>query len=165
MQGRHHAVQECLLSLCRAAGVLARKEVLIDDSNCRPADVYLPHWQRGVFYAVDVTVSHPSQAPPSNGDGGLPVASASVRAATAKEGLKLNKYKAQCEAQGVGFKAAVVCCFGGWLPHGEGVVNELAERCAVRTSRHNSVIKSQFWQRLSLSLWKGNASQLLHYTT
>ena len=42
MYGRHHAIQECLFSVCKTAGVAARKEVLIDSSNNRPADVYLP---------------------------------------------------------------------------------------------------------------------------
>jgi len=40
MYGRHHAVQECLMSLAMSAGVAARREVLIDTStNQRPADV------------------------------------------------------------------------------------------------------------------------------
>jgi hypothetical protein len=33
MYGRHHAIQECLLSLCRSAGVPAKREVLIDNSG------------------------------------------------------------------------------------------------------------------------------------
>ena len=60
MYGRHHSVQECMIGLCRSAGVAARKEVLVDSSNNRPADVYLPSWSHGVSYAIDVTVSHPS---------------------------------------------------------------------------------------------------------
>ena len=152
------------MALCRPAGVTARKEVLVDTSNLRPADVFLPHWSRGISYAVDVTVSHPSQGQITIRDGVAQTASASVRAAQAKVTQKTNKYKAQCEAQGVAFVAAAICCYGGWLSDGEAVVNELAERAAVRFGSTLSVIKAQFWQRLSIALWKGNARQLAHYT-
>ena len=164
MHGRHHGIQECLISLCRSAGVAARKEVLIDSSNSRPADVFLPHWSRGVSYAVDVTVSHPSQGITTMRDGEMPTDSASVSAAKAKVAQKTAKYKTQCDAQGVAFVAAAVCCFGGWLPDMEKMINELADRSALRSGFAASVIKAQFWQRLGVALWRGNASQLLHYT-
>ena len=167
MQGRHHAIQESLLSLCQSAGVAARREVLIDPASAqRPADVFLPHWSRGISYAVDVTVTHPSQALHTIRDGVAPVesASASVRAAEAKAALKTGKYAAQCDAHGVIFVAAAVCCYGGWLPDGERIVNDLAERAAVRSGVASSIVKGQFWQRLSIALWKGNASQILHYS-
>ena len=142
----------------------ARREVLIDSSNHRPADVFLPHWSRGISYAVDVTVSHPSQAITPIRDGEGPQESASVRAAQAKVNQKTSKYKAQCDAQGVAFVAAAVCCFGGWLPESERIVNELAERAAVRTGSVASSLKEQFWQRLGAALWRGNAAQILHFT-
>jgi hypothetical protein len=167
MQGRHHAVQESLMTLCKSAGVPARKEVLIDSaSSQRPADVYLPHWSRGISYAVDVTVSHPSQALHTIRDGVAPVesSSASVRAAEAKVALKTAKYSAQCDAHGVTFVAAAICCYGGWLDDAEKIVVELAERAAVRSGVELSVLKGQFWQRLSIALWKGNARQILHYS-
>ena len=152
------------MSLSMSAGVAARREVLIDSSsNQRPANLFLPHWRRGVSYAVDVTVSHPSQALSIIRDDGSLTISASVRAAQAKVGLKEAKYRSQCEALGVSFVAAAVCCFGGWLEDGEGVVNDLAERCAVRGGTDVATVKEQFWQCLSIALWKGNACQLLHY--
>ena len=163
MYGRHHAVQECIISLCRSAGVAARKEVLVDSSNNRPADVYLPCWSRGVSYAVDVTVTHPSQANHIIRDGESQTTSASVRAAVAKVSTKNAKYQQQCEAQGIHFVAAAICCFGGWLEEGEAIINTLAERSAARSGAALALIKSQFWQRLGIALWRGNASQLLHY--
>ena len=113
---------------------------------------------------MDVTVSHPSQAIILNCDGEAQATSSSACAALDKVALKNNKYRTQCETHGVAFMAAVVCCFGGWLPDGEGLVNDLAERCAVRSGAQVAIVKGQFWQRLSLALWKGNASQILHYT-
>ena len=163
MYGRHHALQECIISLCRSAGVAARKEVLVDSSNNRPADVYLPCWSRGVSYAVDVTVTHPSQANNIIRDGEPQATSASVRAAVAKVTTKKAKYQQQCEAQGIYFVAAAICCFGGWLEESETIINTLAERSAARSGASLALVKSQFWQRLGVALWRGNASQILHY--
>jgi len=109
-------------------------------------------------------VSHPSQSSPTIRDDVTLIASASVRAAQAKVGLKEAKYRSQCEALGVSFVAAAVCCYGGWLEDGESIVNDLAERCAVRGGTDAATVKGQFWQRLSIALWKGNACQLLQYT-
>ena len=92
MYGRHHAVQECLLSMCRSAGVPAKREVLIDTSGQRPADVFLPNFSRGQPFAVDVTVSHPSQSSTTRSDGTTHGASASERAALDKVALKNHKY-------------------------------------------------------------------------
>ena len=142
MYGRHHAIQECLLSLCRSAGVPARKEVLIDASNSRPADVFLPGWHRGVSCAVDVTVTHPSQSNLTVCDGVSERPSASVRAAEAKARQTNTKYSAQCEAQGFSFAAAAVCCFGGWLPDGEHIVETLAERAGYRSGTPVLLVKA-----------------------
>ena len=163
MYGRHHAVQECIIALCRSAGVAARTEVLVDSSNNRPADVYLPCWSHGVSYAIDVTVSHPSQANNASRDGESEGTSASVRAAMAKVVAKNTKYQQQCEAQGIKFVAAAVCCFGGWLEEAEAIIIRLAERSTARLGAALPMVKSEFWQRLSIVLWRGTASQILHY--
>ena len=162
MYGRHHAIQECLLSLCQSSGVPARREVLIDTSGQRPADVYLPNFHRGVPVAIDVTVSHPSQSRSIPGDDVTASQSASVGAALAKVDAKTRKYKAQCDARGVIFQAIAICSFGGWLQEGEELVKELAARAASRGGSEPGIIVAQFWQRLSLALWRGNARQILH---
>ena len=114
-------------------------------------------------YAIDVTISPPSQANFLVRDGASPSDSASVRAALAKVEQKRAKYQRQCDAQGVSFVATAVCCFGGWLEDSTFIAIFLAERTAYRSVSPVAVIKSKFWQRLSVALWKGNASQILHY--
>ena len=111
---------------------------------------------------MDATVTHPSQSNPVVRDGVPENSSASVRAAEAKVRQKQAKYSAQCEAQGVTFVAAAICCFGGWLPHGEHIVETLAERAGYRSGAPVPLVKAQFWQKLSIALWKGNAHQILH---
>ena len=162
MYGRHHAVQECILSLCRSAGVPAKREVLIDTSGLRPADVFLPNFSGGLPIAADVTVSHPSQGLTHASDGAAQRCSASERAALDKVDQKNRKYRAQCDARGVQFLPLAVCSFGGWLPQGEDLIKELATRSAGRTGKDEGVVRAQFWERLSIALWRGNARQILH---
>ena len=162
MYGRHHAVQECLLGLCSSAGVPAKREVLIDTSGQRPADVFLPNFLRGAAVAIDVTVSHPSQSRAIASDDASHRQSASVRAALDKVDAKDRKYKSQCDARGVHFQAIAVCSFGGWLPEGEDFVKDLASRAAARGGTELGTVLGQYWQRLSLALWRGNARQILH---
>ena len=109
-----------------------------------------------------MTVSHPSQAnnPVRDGESQL---SASLGAAHSKKQQKETKYLERCQAQGVVFVAAAICCYGGWLDEAEDIVNTLAERSAYRSGVAVSVVKGQFWQRLSIALWRGNADLLLHY--
>ena len=97
-----------------------------------------------------------------HGDDVTPSQSASVGAALAKVDAKTRKYKAQCDARGVLFQAVAICSFGGWLEDGEELVKELAARAASRGGSDPGIIVAQFWERLSLALWRGNARQILH---
>ena len=162
MYGRHHALQECMLSLCATSGVTARREVLIDTSGQRPADVYLPSFSRGMPVAIDITVSHPSQSTTITGDDVANGMSASVKAALDKVDLKNRKYTAQCQSRGVVFQAVAVCTFGGWLQDGDALVSSLASRAANRSGGVPGTVLAQFRQRLSITLWRSNARQILH---
>ena len=162
MHGRHHALRDVLFEAGRSANLRPRKEVMVDSSGQRPADVYFPDWSRGRPLAIDVTVSHPSQSTTSLRARGE--ASASERAAERREAEKERRYKAKCGAKGVDFLAAAVCCFGGWLGDSEAVVGELADRIAYSTGLAASVAKAQLWQQLSIALWRGNARLILRNT-
>ena len=104
----------------------------------------------GVDLAADVTVSHFSQANPSLNASGED--NASVRAANRAANAKVVKHGPACRAQGVDFLPLAVCSFGGWLPEGEKFVRKVAERLAEKSGMDRSVVASQLWQRLSLTL-------------
>ena len=124
MYGRHHALRDVLFQAARSAGLRPRREVMVDSSGRRPADVYFPDWSRGEPLAVDVTVTNPSQTTTTLAarDG----VTASELSAMDRDREKNRLYSAQCAAQGVAFMAAPVCCYGGWLPHACTFVTELA---------------------------------------
>ena len=157
---RHDSIRDVLFESAKAVGLRPWREAQVDASRSRPGDVYLPNWSFGRALAIDVTVSHPSQAAVSNT--ARAEASASVRAAAKAAHAKVNKHGARCAAQGVDFLPLAVCSFGGWLPEGVEFVNTLAQRVAMRSGLSQSVASVQLWQRLSVTLWRSNARAILH---
>ena len=122
--GRHDALRDVLFEAARVAGARPYRERTVDTSAHRPGDVYLPGWSHGCPLAVDITVSHPSQAyvnPRARDED----SSASIRAGEAAARAKVRKHQARCNAQGVDFQALAVCSFGGWLPEGMEVCQQL----------------------------------------
>ena len=73
-----------------------------------------------------------------------------------------SKHGPRCAAAGVDFLPMVVCTFGGWLPEGEKFVSAVARHLADHSGQTQSVVASQLWQRLSITLWRTNARIILH---
>ena len=87
--------------------------------------------------------------------------SASERAANAKVMAKERLYKEHCAAQNVEFMAAAICSYGGWLPEGIAFIKRLAACLAESSGQDKSVVTTKLWQRISVALWRGNASIVL----
>ena len=162
MYGRHHAVRDVIYEIGNAARLRPRKEIAVDSSSQRPADVFFPDWSRGRPLAIDVTVTHFSQASSSQRNADLSF-TASERAAQAKVVAKDRLYKEQCAAQNVDFQAMAVCCYGGWLPDGVEIIKRLAACMAESSGQDRRIITANLWQRISVALWRGNASMVLQH--
>ena len=161
MYGRHNAIRDVIFEAGKAAQLRPRKETAVDASSQRPADVFFPDWSRGRPLAVDVTVSHFSQISTQlNAD---LAGSSSERAALAKVAAKERLYGDHCAAQGVDFLAAAVCSYGGWLPDGVEFIRRLAACLAETSGQDRSMVTANLWQRLSIALWRGNASMVLQH--
>ena len=159
MYDRYHAIRDVIYDIGNAARLRPHKEAAVDTSGQRPADIFFPNWSRGQPLAVDVTVTHFSQASLLiNADMSY---SASERAAHAKVKAKERLYKEQCAAQNVEFMAAAICSYGGWLPEGIAFMKRLAACMAESSGQDKSIITSQLWQRVSVALWRGNAGIIL----
>ena len=161
MYDRHHAIRDIIYEAGNAARLRPRKEVAVDTTGQRPADIFFPDWSRGQPLAVDVTVSHFSQTPSQNN--AVMRCNASERAAEDKVKAKERLYKEQCKAQNVEFMAAAICSYGGWLPDGIAFIKRLAACLAESSGQDKSVVTSQLWQRISVALWRGNAGVILQY--
>ena len=144
MYGRHHAIRDVIYEVGNAARLRPRREVAVDSSGQRPADIFFPDWSRGRPLAVDVTVSHFSQASSQNNVDLTFIASA--RAAHAKVIAKEGLYKDQCAVQGVDFLAVAICSYGGWLPDGIELVRRLAACLAESSGQDRSIVTANLWQ-------------------
>ena len=109
-----------------------------------------------------MTVSHFSQT--STQHNADLTYSSSERAAHAKVAAKERLYGNQCAAQNVDFLAATVCSYGGWLPNGVDFIRRLAACLAESSGQDRSVVTANLWQRISIALWRGNASLVLQHS-
>jgi hypothetical protein len=159
MHGRHHAIRDVIYEAARAGALVPPKEASVDSSGRRPADVFLPSFSQGRPLCVDVTISHPSQSTLrlQARDG----VSASEQAALDKFVLKERDYAELCASRGADFLPEPVCAFGGLLGSSEDFLRTLAARLAEHAGFKLSVAISQLWQRISVSLWAGNAKMVL----
>ena len=155
MHGCHNALRDVLDEAARSAGLRPLKEVMVDSSGRRPADVYFPEWSRGAPLAIDVTVCNPSQITTTLAarDG----FSASELAPEAKEKSKNSLNAGQCNVRGVTFTPIAICCYGGRLPQAMEVVKELALRSAASSGISHGMTCGHLWQKLPIALWRGNA--------
>ena len=159
MHGRHHAIRDVTYEAARAGALSPRKEASVDSSGRRPTDVFLPSFAQGRPLCVDVTITHPSQSilTLQARDG----VSASEQAALDKFVLKERHYKELCSNRGADFLPVPVCAFGGLLGSSEDFLRTIATRLAEHAGFKSSVASSQLWQRISVSLWAGNAKMVL----
>ena len=159
MYDRYHAIRDIIYDIGNATRLRPHKEAAIDTSGQRPAVIFFPNWSRGQPLAVDVTVTHFSQASLLiNADISY---SASERAAHTKVKAKERLYKEQFAAQNVEFMAAAICSYGGWLPEGIAFMKRLAACLAESSGQDKSVVTSKLWQRVPVALWHCNAGIIL----
>ena len=127
------------------------------DGEQRPADIWLPVWDKGQPAALDLAVTSPLQQ--------NILAKAAVtcgEAGRAYEAVKLSKSNASdCAARGINFIPMVVESFGGWAPQASVVLNRVSKLLAERQSVPRSTALRRLHQRLSVTLQRANARSIL----
>ena len=78
-----------------------------------------------------------------------------------RKATKIRHHFEPCRAQGIAFQPLVVETFGGWDPDALKVLKDMARQSARRWGKNNSEEIKFFFQRLSVSLQRGNASLLI----
>ena len=121
---RHNSIRDAIFNSACSAALAPRKEVpsLIPGSQSRPADIYLPNWERGQPAALDVTVISPLQSLTLHR-----AASSAGHALTVGEQRKVAAHAAACHAVGVSFVPLVFETLGG--------MSELASTTVSRIGR------------------------------
>ena len=108
---RHDSIRDAVFSAAQSAALAPRKEVpfLIPGTLSRPADIFLPNWQRGQPAALDLTVISTLQQSTLQG-----AASTQGHALVVGAERKLAAHAAACRAAGITFVPLVVESLGGW---------------------------------------------------
>ena len=121
---RHNSIRDAIFNSACSAALAPRKEVpsLIPGSQSRPADIYLPNWERGQPAALDVTVISPLQSLTLHR-----ATSSAGHALTVGEQRNVAAHAAACHAVGVSFVPLVFETLGG--------MSELASTTVSRIGR------------------------------
>ena len=155
---RHDQLRDVLYEAASSAALAPVREAahLLPGAAARPGDVLIRRWVDGKDGALDVTVTGP-------------LAQSNVQAAAAESGAALEKAfkrKVQgaaqaCQEQGIAFLPIAMETLGGF----HKVAAEQVKRIGVAVARHQGVLETvavkQLFQRLSLTLMRGNASLVM----
>uniref|UniRef100_A0A1X7U3M7 Uncharacterized protein n=1 Tax=Amphimedon queenslandica TaxID=400682 RepID=A0A1X7U3M7_AMPQE len=126
---------------------------LVPGSSVHPADVFLPQWKGGRPVALDITVISPLQE--------QRVATAAVVQGSSlgvAEARKLSLHAANCHQAGITFIPMAVEALGGWSSSASEVIGHISRLLALRLGHPLSETCHHLFQRLSVALWRGNAS-------
>lgn len=152
---RHDALRDVLFSAAQSAALAPRKEVpsLIPGTHSRPADIFLPNWSRGRPAALDVTVISTLQPLTLQG-----AANIQGHALTVGEARKRAAHHAPCLSVGVSFIPLVAESLGGWSEEATHTISRIGQLLGQRTSNPPAETTRHLFQRLSVTLWRGNAT-------
>ena len=152
---RHDSLRNAIFSVAQSAALAPRKEVpsLIPNTQCRPADIYLPNWKRGRPAALDVTVISTLQSLTLNQS-----SSVQGHALMVGEERKRAKHAEACHAVGVSFVPLVAESIGGWSEEAAQTISEIGQLQGQRLGIPPAETTRHLFQRCAISLWKGNAT-------
>ena len=122
---------------------------LVPGSASRPADVFLPTWERGQPAALDVTVVSTLQNRTV-----VRAASVSGYALSVARERKMAAHSETCQSVGVSFVPMVVETVGGAIGRSQGQCLGIPPSDSTR----------HLFQRLAVCLWRGNASMWISRT-
>ena len=152
---RHDSIRDAVFSAAQSAALAPLKEApsLIPGSSTRPADVYLPNWKRGQPAALDVTVISTMQQQTLLGASITP-----GHALQVGEERKMAAHAAICRGVGVNFIPLVVESLGGLSQLAIETIKSIGRLQGQRLGNPPADSTRHLSQRISISLWKGNAS-------
>ena len=129
----------------------------IPGSQSRPADVYLPSWDRGRPAALDVSVISTLQRLTLSG-----AANVSGYALSVAEDRKRASHEASCRDVGVSFVPLIFESLGGLSDLGCKTLHSIGRQLGLRVGVPISDSVRHLFQRCSVCLWRGNATLWLH---
>ena len=156
---RHDSIRDAIFSAAQSAALAPRKEFpsLIPGCHNRPADFFLPHWDRGLPTALDISVISTLQQRTVHG-----AAENKGYALSICEERKMATHAASCREVGVSFIPLAVESLGGWSDLAAKTISRIGRLLGQKLGIPPSITSRQLFQRCSVSLWRGNAALWLH---
>ena len=156
---RHNSIRDAIFSAAQSAALAPRKELpsLIPGCQNRPADVFLPHWDRGLPAALDISVISTLQQRTLQG-----AAETQGYALSVCEERKMAAHAVSCRAVGVSFIPLAIESLGGWSELGAKTISHIGRLLGQRLGICPSTTSRHLFQRCSVSLWRGNAALWLN---
>ena len=139
-------------SAAQSAALSPWKEMpsLVPGSASRPADVFVPTWERGQPAAPDVTVVSTLQNQTV-----AEAASVSGYVLSVAKERKVAAHSEACQSAGVSFVPMVVETLGGWDEEAVRTITAIGRSQGQRLGIPPSDSTRHLFQRLTVSLWRG----------
>ena len=152
---RHNSLRDAIFTAAQTAALAPRRELpsLIPGSMSRPADVYLPSWERGRPAALDVTVISTMQSATIQGASTIQGHSLQVG-----EARKLAAHANACNDVGVSFIPIVFETLGGISSSAANTLASLGRLIGQRLGNPPADSIRHLFQRCAILLWRGNAT-------
>ena len=152
---RHNSIRDAVFSAAQSAALAPRREVpsLIPGTQSRPADIYLPCWKRGRPAALDITVISTLQQSTVRG-----AAENQGHALLVAEERKFASHGAACQAIGICFIPLAIESLGGMSDMTADTISSIGRLLGQRLGISPGESTRHLFQRLAISLWRGNAS-------
>ena len=156
---RHNSIRDAVFSAAQSAALAPRREVpsLIPGTQSRPADIYLPCWKRGRPAALDITVISTLQQSTVRG-----AAENQGHALLVAEERKFASHGAACQAIGICFIPLAIESLGGMSDMTADTISSIGRLLGQRLGISPGESIRHLFQRLAISLWRGNASAWIH---
>ena len=144
---RHNSLRDAVFSAAQTAALAPRKDVpsLIPGTQNRPADVFLPCWKGGRPAALDITVISTMQQ-------------LTIRSAAEIQGHAL----LEGQAAGISFTPLAIETLGGLSDTTADTISNIGRLIGQRFGISPIESSRQLFQRLAISLWRGNATAWIH---
>ena len=156
---RHNSVRDALFSAAQSAALAPRRGVpsLIPGTQSRPVDVFLPNWSRGRPAALDITIISPLQHATLQG-----AALTQGHALLVGEARKYSTHGAPCHSAGITFVPVTFEALGGMSSLATNTVASVGRLLGQRLGLAPQESTCHLFQRLSISLWRGNVALWIH---
>ena len=155
---RHNEIRDATYEMAAASNSTSSREVphLLPGTDARPADIHMRRWTKGKDTAFDVTVINPLQIALVDRCAAEP-----GHALDVARRRKMDQSWEACRLEGLVFTPLPVETFGSWHKDAAKELRLIAIAAARNRGKEESITVKHFFQKLSVTLARGNAALLL----